>query len=119
MSKGLTLPAGQGLGVDIGEDRNRAHLGDGRGGSNEGQGGDDDLIAKADIEGAQDELQRDRAVGRRDPVAGILVGSEGVLEPLGVGVGMEPAPPSAAQHIAHQRLRLRIGNTRPGSGHRL
>ena len=107
---------GQGLGLDIGEDRDRAHLGDGGRGGDEGQRGDDDLIAEADIERAQDELQRDGAVGHRYAVACILVGGEGVLEPFGVGVGMEPAPPSTPQHVEHLRLRLRVGGKGPRSG---
>ena len=110
---------GESLGLDVGEDRDRAHLGDGGCGGDEGQGRDDDLVAEADSEGAQDELQRDRAVGHGDAVARILIRGEGVLEPFGMGVGVEPAPASTPQHVKHPRLRFRAGTPGPRSGSHL
>ena len=107
---------GQGLGLDIGEDRDRTHLGHGGRGGDERQRRDDDLVADTDIEGAQDELQRDGAIGDRYAVLRILVSGKGVLESFRVGVVMEPAPPSTPQHVEHLRLCDRVGRKGPRSG---
>ena len=103
------------FGVNIGEDWDSADFGDGRGAGDEGEGRDDDLIANADVKRAKDELERDRAIGDGDAMAGVLIGGIGVLEPFGPRVGMEPAPPPAPQHLEHLCLRLRVHWTGPRS----
>ena len=54
--------------VDVGDDRRRAHGDHGARGRDEGARGHDDLVARADAERAQRELEREGAVGQGDRV---------------------------------------------------
>ncbi len=72
------------------------------GGRVEGDGGDDH-VAAADVEAAQDDLQRRGAAGDGDGVRGAVLGGEGLLEPFGPGAEGERA---GGEHLAH---RLRYG----------
>ena len=60
-----------GLGVDVDQDRGRADGADRLGGGDEGVGGDDHLVAGADPEAAQGELERRRAGGDADRRAAV------------------------------------------------
>src|ERR1700712_4633806 len=69
-----------GGGIDVGEDRGPAALPDRVGGGDEGERGDDHLVAGADPGDVERELQGGRAVGRRDRLGGAHTGGEGALE---------------------------------------
>ena len=68
--------------VDVDEDRRRAHGGDRLGGRDEAVGRHDDLVAGADAERPQGQLERAGAGGDADRVIGLAPGGELALEGL-------------------------------------
>jgi len=99
---------GQRGGVDVGEDRSRAHLEDGRGGGHEREGRGDDLVSGAEVERAEEEPERVRSGGHADGVLDAERGSTLGFQRLSLGPQDEPSTPQHAPHRCFD-LRLDVG----------
>ena len=97
----------EGAGIDVDEHRARAEVAENLGGRGEGERRGDNLVAGADAERPQREMQRAGAMRERERVFRADVAGEFILEALGLGAGGDP---SGAQRVEH--LALLVGSDR-------
>ena len=103
--------------VDVDQDRGRADGADRLGGGDEGVGRHDHLVAGADPERAQGELQGHRSGGEADRLFGLAVGGEVALEVLDLGAegegGVVGDPLDHLEQLGHQ---LGMGGVKADEG---
>ena len=99
---------GRRIGLD--QHRGRADHRDGKQGGDIAVAGDDHLIARADVERPQGEVERVEPVADADAMAGPAIGGEFGFERLDLGAADIPARAEHAQHRSVDlRLKLAIG----------
>ena len=97
-----------GVGIDVDEHRGRAAVDDGVGGRDPRERGHDHLVARADAEGGEREVQGGRATRRREGVRDVMTAREGFFEAPDDRALREPA---ALQRLA-QCLPLLVAGRR-------